>query len=218
VAPVRRPLLLALALLALGVAGCGSSASSAQDAGTVAQGRTSKPPWPVEPSTVAARIEELGLPHPGRERFHLHALLHIYDDGLLVPVAADIGIDERDKIEAGLHTHDATGVIHMEADKPFRATLGDFFRLWGVRLSKTAIGGLEGDVHAYLDGRRLGDPAAHVLGKDDNIVLALGDPGSFPLRPDPRALLVANGEAKGESSCRTKGGETQGKGCSVEQP
>ena len=133
-------------------------------------------------------------------------------------MAANIGIDARDKVEAGLHTHDATGVIHLEADKPFRATLGDFFRLWGVRLSQTAIGGLEGDVHAYLDGRRLGDPAAHVLGKDDNIVLALGDPGSFPLRPDPRALLVANGEAKGQSSCKTKGGETAGKGCSIEQP
>lgn len=174
---------------------------------------------------VADRARDVGRAHararaaaPGPEKFHLHALLHIYDDGLLVPVAANIGIDERRKVEAGLHTHDATGVIHLEADKPFRATLGDFFRLWGVRLSPTAIGGLEGDVHAYLNGRRLGDPAAHVLGKDDNIVLALGDPGSFPVRPDPRALLVANGEAKGQSSCKTKGGETAGKGCSIEQP
>jgi hypothetical protein len=38
------------------------------------------------------------------------------------------------------------------------------------------------------------------------------------VRPDPRALLVANGQAKGKSSCRTKGGETDGKGCSIEQP
>ena len=185
----------------------------------MAEGRTSKPPWPIEPATVAARIEELGLPHPGKEQFHLHALLHLYDDGLLVPVAANIGIDERRKIEAGLHTHDATGVIHLEADKPFRATLGDFFRLWGVRLSKTAIGGLEGDVHAYLTGPSSATRRPTCSARTPQ---HRARPGVILARSrvaaDPRALLVANGEAKGKSSCRTKGGETQGDGCSIEQP
>lgn len=216
-AAVCRPVALVLVAVAVAVAvaACGTSSP---DAGTVAAGREGKPPWPIQPSTVAARLRTLGLPHPGREKDHRHVLLHIYDDGLLVPVPANIGIDARHKVEAGLHTHDATGVIHLEADKPFRALLGDFFRLWGVRLSKTAVGGLEGDLHAYVNGRKVEDPATHLLGRDDNIVLALGAQGSFPLRPDTRALKVANGEAKGQSSCKTKGGETAGTGCSIEKP
>jgi hypothetical protein len=183
--------------------------------------RAQQPPWPIQASTVKERLDQLGLPHPGQEKFHIHALLHIYRDGILIPVPANIGIDTAHRVEAGLHTHDATGVIHLEADKPFKATLGDFFRLWGVKLAANQLGSLRssGDQQllAYVNGRPLDDPAAHVLGKDDNIVLAYGEKGSFPTEPSTFQLKVANGEAKGKSSCRTKGGETQGDGCSIEQ-
>jgi hypothetical protein len=56
----------------------------------------------------------------GGEKFHIHALLHIYINGLLVPLAANIGLDPAKHLESSLDTHDHTGVIHMEAAHPFQ--------------------------------------------------------------------------------------------------
>ena len=87
---------------------------------------------------LAQRIRLLGLPPVGSEKFHQHALLHIYVDGLLVPLASGIGLDNKRKVFSSLHTHavprtpSSPNVIHMESDKPFKATLGDFFAIWGV--------------------------------------------------------------------------------------
>ena len=99
--------------------------------------------FPVEREHLAQRIRLLGLPPVGSEKFHQHALLNIYYDGLLVPLASGIGLDNKRKVFSSLHTHAQTtvpgtsvkpspNVIHMESDKPFKATLGDFFAVWGV--------------------------------------------------------------------------------------
>jgi hypothetical protein len=73
-------------------------------------------------------------------RVHFHPLLAVYVDGKRITVPADIGIDpKRDSMQmAGLHTHDASGTIHVEGVE--HATLGQFFRIWGVALSSTRLG------------------------------------------------------------------------------
>ena len=87
-------------------------------------------------------------------------------------------------MKSTLHTHDRTGVIHMEAAKPFRYTLGDFFAVWGVRFGGGTLGSLEDSgsdrVWVYVDGKRITDPARHVLANNDNIVVAYGTKDSFP--------------------------------------
>lgn len=80
----------------------------------------SQPPWPAEYEHLAQRLHQVGLPPGGSEKFHIHALLHIYINGLLVPLAANIGLDPAKHLESSLHTHDHTGVIHMEAAHPFK--------------------------------------------------------------------------------------------------
>ncbi len=71
---------------------------------------------------------------------HAHPHLWVYVDGEQVSVPANIGIDpDQDAMQmAGLHTHDATGKLHVEGLE--RATLGQFFSIWGVAFSKDRLG------------------------------------------------------------------------------
>jgi hypothetical protein len=90
-------------------------------------------------------------------RVHFHPLLAVYVDGKRISVPADIGIDpKRDSMQmAGLHTHDASGTIHVEGVE--HATLGQFFRIWGVALSSTRLGpyraGGGNTVRTWVDGK-----------------------------------------------------------------
>jgi hypothetical protein len=186
---------------ALAAVGCGSSGSDAPPGLTIAGPglQTSQPPWRPEYAHLAQRLHEIGIPPGGKEKFHIHAMLHIYVNGLLVPLPADIGIDAAKGIETSMHTHDGTGIIHMEAPRPFRYTLGDFFAVWGVKLGPAQVGGLTGyggdKLHFYLNGKPLADPAALVLHRYDSIVIGYGPIGSFP--HNPSTFLLSEVE-KGE--------------------
>lgn len=207
-------LLLALVLVA---AGCGSDETTTTPARTPVPGTTisgpglqrGKPPWRPEYAHLRERLRERELPPAGTERFHIHALLHIYVDGLLSPVPTDIGIKERLGIESSVHTHDGTGIIHMEATRPHKFTLGDFFAVWGVALGPDRVGGLTGlggnRLHFYLNGRPLRDPAAHVLRDHDNIAIGYGADDSFPHTPSTELFRTLEGKGGGALSCTKLG-------------
>jgi hypothetical protein len=58
-----------------------------------------------------------------------------------------------------LHTHQTDGIIHIESPSQQTYTLGDFFDLWGQKLSSTQVGNDKGAVIAYVNGQRYtGDP------------------------------------------------------------
>ncbi len=225
--------LIALAL-ALLVAGCGSSskAGSSSNAslqaptpsGLVISGpgvRATKPPWSPEYAHLSERLHAMGLPLPGNEKFHIHAMLHIYVNGLLVPLPADIGIDRSKHFETSLHTHDGTGIIHMEAPHRFRFTLGDFFSVWGVKLGPAQLGSLTGfggdKLHFYLNGKPLKNPAAYVLRKGDSIVIGYGPDNSFPHKPST-FLLYEVEHGKGGLGCSSAPNGKGKKSCAITGP
>ena len=202
--------LVGLLALAVSVAGCGSSAGAPSGLTISGPGlQTSKPPWAPEYRHLAQRLQEIGIPPGGTETFHIHALLHIYVNGLLSPLPKNIGIDSAKGLESSLHTHDSTGIIHMEAPHPFHYTLGDFFSVWGVKLGPAQVGGLTGyggdHLHFYLNGKPLSNPAALVLKKGDSVVIGYGPDSSFP--HNPGTILLTEIE-KGEG----------GLGCSAAKP
>jgi hypothetical protein len=202
----------ALAVLAtvLAVAGCGSSSS--KPAGLTITGaglRTSQPPWAPEYAHLPERSKELRLPPVGNESFHIHAALHIYKDGLLMAVPAEVGLEAAKHIETSLHTHDSTGIIHMEAAHRFNFTLGDLFKVWGVKLGPDQVGGLKGlggdKLHFFVNGRPLQDPAAYVMHNGDNFSIGYGPEGSFPRSPGAQLLReVQEGKAGLNCSSTTK--------------
>jgi hypothetical protein len=203
----RRGLLAALAgMLMLLTPGCGAGGETPAGLVISAPGlQTGKPPWAPEYKHLAERLRQLGLPPGGKETFHIHALLHIYVDGLLVPPPANIGLDPARSVESSMHTHDRTGIIHMEAPRPYSYTLGDFFAVWGVKFGPAQLGGLTGfgddKLHFYLNGKPLRNPAAYVLRNHDSVVIGYGADSSFPHSPSTYLLKEVESNGGGALSC-----------------
>lgn len=127
------------------------------------------------------------LPGFNETTFHIHAWLHIYVNGKDEQVPANIGIDQATGFLSPLHTHDTSGIIHMEADGEYDFTLGQFMNVWGVKFSDDQIGSLKskGDqkLQVYLNGQLVRDPVNVVMHEHDNVVVGYGKPGSFPKEP-----------------------------------
>jgi hypothetical protein len=123
--------------------------------------------------------------------FHVHAHLDIFVDGAQKLLAAGIGIGPPLQFQSGfvtggscfswLHTHDETGVIHVESPVQRAYNLGNFFDIWGLPLSSTQVGPAHGAVTAFLNGTRYsGDPRSIPLDAHNIIQLDVGEPVVAP--------------------------------------
>ena len=140
-------------------------------AGTI----NSPPGWPawVAPANRAAVA---GVACLINENYHLHSLVSIYKDGVRQGLPDNVG---RSGCAYELHTHDVTGVIHIETDVPKKFTLGQFFALWNQPLTAGGTAGLAGPIRFYLiDNEKLtpftGDPAQLELTAHREIVIVSG--------------------------------------------
>ena len=76
-------------------------------------------PWSNGTDGLEQRAAQLGLPDPSDTVFHIHANVAVFADGKRQTVPANIGIDQQNQFLASLHTHDSSGVVHMEAVQPY---------------------------------------------------------------------------------------------------
>jgi hypothetical protein len=117
------------------------------------------------------------------EAYHVHSLVSIYKDGSRLALPMEIGLKG---CTYEMHTHDYTGVVHIEAATPKTFTLGQFFSLWGRDLTRAGVAGLPGPVRYYLiQNEKLtpytGDPAAITLIRHGEILILSGkSPGVVP--------------------------------------
>jgi hypothetical protein len=128
--------------------------------------------------------------------YHIHAHLTIYASGARQVVPAGIGIPGPQQVVDGLveggkclywlHTHDSTGVVHIESPVQRVYTLGQFFDVWGRPLSDAQAGHATGHVTAFVNGKRFaGDPRSIKLTPHAVIQLDVGkvvppQPFTFP--------------------------------------
>jgi len=70
--------------------------------------------------------------------FHYHAHLDIFINGFPYLVPAGIGIRPPDCIY-WLHTHDVSGIIHVESPENRTFSLGQFFDMWGKKFNNSQI-------------------------------------------------------------------------------
>src|SRR5262245_12293572 len=98
-------------------------------------------PWPANRGRLEERLAAIGLPALPAEgvAVHIHAHLDVFVNGKRVRVPAGIGIG--DDFIAPLHTHDATGIVHVESPTVRSYTLGQFLAVWGVRFDSHCLGG-----------------------------------------------------------------------------
>jgi hypothetical protein len=95
--------------------------------------QTGPAPWPPEYAHLKQRLQAIGLPAgPSMsELLHHHDLLQIFVSGNPIEVPDLVGIDATAGYLTSLHTHDATGIIHVESPVQRSFDLGEFFDVWG---------------------------------------------------------------------------------------
>jgi hypothetical protein len=115
---------------------------------------------------------------------HVHPHLAIFYNGkqMQVPQYVGFALNPAGSCLYWIHTHDASGIIHIEAPDlsppqggPY--TLGMFFDIWGQPLQPDDVAGLKGDVTAYVNGQKYaGDLTAIPLRAHQQVVLEIGTP------------------------------------------
>lgn len=149
---------------------------------------TTEAPWPANSGQAAERAEAIGLPAEGTT-MHEHADVQVFVNGEQVTVPVGIGIDDAQQPAAiqSLHTHSEDGVVHIESSTVRDFTLGEFFDVWGVRLSATCIGGscedADNTLRVFKDGEAVTGPIRDVVLDDQSVIVVTY--GTQAQVPDP---------------------------------
>jgi hypothetical protein len=146
----------------------------------------SPPPWGANSEQLAARLGELDLPQlsDAAGALHHHIELSIFVDGQQVTVPANIGLSQT--AASPLHTHDETGIVHVEsADVNFQPVLGQFMDVWGVYMTDTCLGAEcnDGDrkLRVFVNGDAYtGQPTLLPLTDLMSVVIAFGSADQLP--------------------------------------
>ncbi len=121
--------------------------------------------------------------------FHVHAHLFILLDGKAQTVSSQIGIPGGPlfpKCIYWLHTHDTSGIIHIEAPSSRTFNLGQFFDIWGQPLNRSDVATHpvpSGGLTVFVNGVQFPDDPRNIeLTAHTQVVLELGQvvpPPSF---------------------------------------
>ncbi len=131
-------------------------------------------------------------------KYHNHVHLSIYVNGQQFAVPDVIGMKNPGPEVNGftikydcvyeLHTHDASGLIHVEAQTPDLFNLGQLFDIWGQPLSSSNVAGFSGQVQIYIASASAPVGPATAT----NYVAYTGDLRSIPFVPH-NAIVVEVG-------------------------
>jgi hypothetical protein len=147
--------------------------------------QTNEAPWPPEFSHLRERLKIIGLPALSEEGTTLHSHQHIrlFIKGKSIQVPSGIGSPPQ--FITTIHTHDATGEIHIESPTVQTFTLGQFFDTWGVLFNSKCIGSYcedqQNSIKVFVDGKTVaGDPRIMTLADQQEIVVAYGTSEELP--------------------------------------
>jgi hypothetical protein len=194
----RRAVLLgAVALLAAALgAGLLTRAAQPSSAATPTAAARARSLAPLNGSTAGRPIDGITAGTAEQVAFHIHAHLAVYVNGRARAIPYGVGVlpplrlqetPDGPFVVAGagfywLHTHDTSGVIHIESPVRRQYTLGEFFDVWGQPLGPDRVGPVRGPVTILVDGAVIhGDPRDVPLAPHSVIQLDVG--AVVPFRP-----------------------------------
>ena len=161
--------------------------------------QTGNAPWLAEINNLQKRLSIIGLPALSQEgtALHTHQHLDIFINGNQVTVPANIGIDDAKGFLSPIHTHDTTGIMHVESPAVLKFYLGQFFDIWGVRLTSSCIGGYcntkDQILRIFINGDLFtGDPRSIELLPHQEIVMTYGTILQLPF-PTPHSYTFPAG-------------------------
>ena len=174
-------------LIAGGVLFLTRDSSTTRPAGELPGELRTEAPWDANGDEAQERAEAIGLPPESPVVMHEHANLQIFVHGESQLVPTEIGID-RSGVEpyvASLHTHEESGTMHLESSVSRTFTLGEFFDVWGVRLSPSCMGAYCNDdtnrLRVYVEGEEVTTNIRDVALNDrEVVVIAYGTPDEVP--------------------------------------
>jgi hypothetical protein len=154
------------------------------------------PPWSNNTDQLPARLAALDLPQLSDTAgaLHHHVQMYIYVDGNPVVIPANIGLSSQ--AASPLHTHDTTGLVHVEsADPNFQPVLGQFMDVWGPYFTNTCLGDQcnQGNkqLRVFLNGQPyVGDPTLMPLTDLTAVVITFGTEAQLP-NPIPSSFQTA---------------------------
>lgn len=122
------------------------------------------PPWPA-PKDAISWIDAAGLPQQRLDVTDNQRTftMQITVDGNPAPLAPWIGVDRLRAVQAPVHTHDDSGTVWLEGSDTDQVTLGQFFRVWGVRFDDRCLGATCGRLVVTSDGEDVSDPTSFRL-------------------------------------------------------
>jgi hypothetical protein len=139
--------------------------------------------------SIPCLTDELPINH-----IHIHLLVLLNGAGVAVPAGIGIGrpwgVDPDGFISTGscfawIHTHDATGIVHIFSPEGKTYTLAQLFSVWGHPFGTGGPFNFSGPVTVLVNGDRVaGDPGAIQLGNYFNVVVELGKPPAIPPAPN----------------------------------
>jgi hypothetical protein len=125
--------------------------------------------------------------------YHIHALLTIYINGQNVPLVANTGIAPIGVSSAAsvtcyywMHTHDASGVIHIESPTTRLYTLNQFIDIWEKFSSSSSAFPTQllssSGWTIYVNGKQVKTDFSHLqLQAHDLVTIAYNSPGIKPV-------------------------------------
>jgi hypothetical protein len=129
-------------------------------------------------------VDAISCQNAEQSSIHIHAHLSIAIDGKSVPIPADMGIAPDGSCLYWLHTHDASGVIHIEAPSGTSFTLKNFLDIWKGRFQQLGYPAELDQAsgwQVYVDGKPFrGDFQAVPLQAHGLITLMFDSPGTAP--------------------------------------
>lgn len=126
---------------------------------------------------VSVRAAKASVPvEPKKDQSHIHVAVRIAGVGTLWLAPENLGLTERGQ-ELAIHTHDATGVVHLHRPRGVRPfTLSQVMAVWGVPLTGRAIAGFPARI--LVNGRQQG-PSYQLKDRDD-VIIEIEDPSRLP--------------------------------------
>jgi hypothetical protein len=138
---------------------------------------------------TSTSIDGIGCDFSEGATYHVHAHLTLVVRRRAVHPPGGIGFRYLHLCLYWLHTHDGSGIIHIEAPHKFAPTLRNFFDIWGQPISRKTVwkysvtSGLV--MRVFVDGRPFGgDPSKIRLHNHTAVTIEVGPPFIPPPPPD----------------------------------
>ena len=138
-------------------------------------------------------IDGIGCDPLEQVGYHVHAHLTLVVSGTVLYPPAGVGIHYEHLCLYWLHTHDASGIIHIESPRRFTPTLGNFFDIWGQPLSARHVWKFvlrpDQSMKVYVDRKPyVGSPRTVRLRNHTAVTIEIGPPFGVPPTPDFHGL------------------------------